>query len=230
LRPIPLLKIRSLRLACATLDPSRFPKSPRAEVAVSGRSNVGKSSLLNVLFERRNLARISKDPGKTRSINFYTVNDRFLLVDLPGYGYAKVSIDLRNAWMRTVHSYIEKRDTLTGVVQLIDARHPPSTDDLSMIARLIESGRPFIVVFTKADKVTRAERRRVVDAFRARFADISVFVRSLDTQSSKETKRRASHTVDVEALFFSARTGEGKEKLWSWILERIEDVGERRDE
>ena len=192
------------------------------EVAISGRSNVGKSSLLNTLFERRNLARISKDPGKTRSINFYAVNDRFYLVDLPGYGYAKVSLETRTAWTRVVHSYLEKRAAVAGVVQLIDSRHAPTKDDLSMIARLIESARPFIVVFTKADKVSKSERQRVAGEFRAHFENISAFVPPSEAGSPKGAKVRPSRVVDVEAVFFSARTGEGKRELWSWIVDRIQ--------
>lgn len=214
--------IRSLKFVRATLDPSGFPKTAWAEVAVAGRSNVGKSSLLNTLFEWKNLARISKAPGKTRSINFYAVNDRFHLVDLPGYGYAKVSIEMRRAWMRAIHSYIASRPTLAGVVQLIDARHPPTEDDLSMIARLVESGRPFIVVFTKADKVSRSERGRVANDFNAGLAGLSAHARSLEGAGSKAKGVRPRKEVDIEAIFFSAKTGEGREELWSWILARIE--------
>jgi len=229
------VRIRSLRLASATLDPKRFPKSPWREVAVSGRSNVGKSSLLNTLFDRKNLARISKDPGKTRSINFYAVNDRFYLVDLPGYGYAKVSLETRAAWTRVMTAYLEKRAAVAGVVQLIDSRHAPTKDDLTMMARLIESARPFIVVFTKADKVSKPERARVASEFRKRFADLSAYAPGAGSEpggtaapglgegpAESGAGPRESRSVDVEALFFSSRTGEGKEALWRWILERVE--------
>jgi len=214
--------IRSLKFVRAALEPSGFPKTSWAEVAVAGRSNVGKSSLLNTLFERKNLARISKAPGKTRSINFYAVNERFHLVDLPGYGYAKVSVEMRRAWMRAIHAYVAGRPALAGVVQLIDARHPPTEDDMAMLARLVESGRPFIVVFTKADKIARSERRRVAHDFNDALAGLSAHARALDGAGSKAAAGKTAKAVDIEALFFSARTGEGRDELWSWILARIE--------
>ena len=210
------MKIRSLTIACSTLDPSRFPKSPWAEVAVSGRSNVGKSSLLNILFERKNFARISKDPGKTRTINFYAVNDRFYLVDLPGYGYARVAMAARKAWAHVVEQYIEERRALAGVVQLIDARHAPSADDCIMITRLIESRRQFLVVFTKSDKISRDERSRALRDFRKSFEDI---VLALPAVKQHEAGGAPSDSgkLTVPALFFSSETREGKKELWDWI-------------
>jgi GTP-binding protein len=198
----PVLKIRSLAVACTTLDPARFPKSPWKEIAVSGRSNVGKSSLLNTLFERKNFARISNEPGKTRTINFYAVNDRFYLVDVPGYGFARLSADTRKSWLAVIDGYIERRPALAGVVQLVDARHAPSKDDVERIALIARSGRPFIVVFTKVDKISRDER------FRA--------VRELN-----ESVEGVAGGAAAPTIFFSAKTGEGKNDLWRWIAERI---------
>ena len=214
------MKIRSLAIACSTLDPSRFPKSPWAEVAVSGRSNVGKSSLLNILFERKNFARISKDPGKTRTINFYAVNDRFYLVDLPGYGYARVAVKARKAWAHVVEQYIEERRALAGVVQLIDARHAPSADDCIMITRLIESRRQFLVVFTKSDKIPRAERSRALRDFQKSFEDI-VLAFPAAKQHDAVVPPSDSGKLTVPALFFSSETREGKEELWDWISELL---------
>lgn len=210
------MKIRSLAIACSTLDPSRFPKSPWAEVAVSGRSNVGKSSLLNILFERKNFARISKDPGKTRTINFYAVNDRFYLVDLPGYGYARVAMAARKAWAHVVEQYIEERRALAGVVQLIDARHAPSADDCIMITRLIESRRQFLVVFTKSDKISRDERSRALRDFRKSFEDIVLALPAVE-QHDAGGAPSDSGKLTVPALFFSSETREGKKELWDWI-------------
>ena len=215
------MKIRSLKVACTTLDPARFPNSPWAEVAVAGRSNVGKSSLLNTLFERKNFARISKDPGKTRTVNFYTVNDRFYLVDLPGYGFARISAETRAGWTKVIYAYIESRPSLAGVVQLIDARHEPSKEDVGMIERLVASERQFIVVFTKADKIPKAQRFRTVKDFNecaAGVARIDVFGAE---HSPGGTDAAGGAVVAVPAIFFSARTGEGKEDLWRWISERI---------
>jgi GTP-binding protein len=197
----PVMKIRSLAVACTTLDPARFPKSPWKEIAVSGRSNVGKSSLLNTLFERKNFARISNEPGKTRTINFYAVNDRFYLVDFPGYGFARLSAETRRSWLAVIETYIETREALAGVVQLVDARHAPSREDVERIAHIARSGRPFIVVFTKVDKISRDDRFRAV----------------------RELNESVSGAVGaaVPTIFFSAKTGEGKEDLWRWIAERI---------
>jgi GTP-binding protein len=203
------------------LDPSRFPRSPWPEVAVSGRSNVGKSSLLNVLFGRRNFARISKDPGKTRSINFYAVNDRFYLVDLPGYGYARVSAESRANWMRVVERYVADRPALAGVAQLIDSRREPSPDDRRIIERLIASRRQFLVVFTKADKISRAERPRVLRAFHESFEKLALVLPHANTRPEGDTGSDSS-ALRVPALFFSSETGEGKEELWGWISALVE--------
>jgi len=217
----PLLKLVSLRIACTTLEPSQFPNSPWSEIAVSGRSNVGKSSLLNTLFERKNLARISNDPGKTRTVNFYAVNDRFYLVDLPGYGYARVAAAARQQWARTIRSYIEGRETLRGVVQLIDSRHAPSEEDRVTSVRLIENGRPFIVVFTKADKISRSERSRVVREFNESLEGTGLAVRVAPKGPPLGGRDETVAAPESTALFFSAKTGEGREELWRWISERI---------
>ena len=185
-------------------------------MAVSGRSNVGKSSLLNILFERKNFARISKDPGKTRTINFYAVNDRFYLVDLPGYGYARVAVKARKAWAHVVEQYIEERRALAGVVQLIDARHAPSVDDCIMITRLIESRRQFLVVFTKSDKISRDERSRALRDFRKSFEDIVLALPAVK-QHAAVVPPSDLGKLTVPALFFSSETREGKKELWDWI-------------
>ena len=215
------MKIRNLAIACTSLDPARFPKSPWAEIAVAGRSNVGKSSLLNTLFERKNYARTSKDPGKTRTINFYAVNDRFYLVDLPGYGFARSSAETRQSWTKVIHSYVESRAALAGVVQLIDARREPSREDVEMIRRLVLSERQFIIVFTKADKVSRAGRPRMVRDFNERLAGVARIDLFESERSEGAVNPESGAVVDVPAIFFSARTGEGKSDLWTWISERI---------
>jgi GTP-binding protein len=189
-------------------------------VAVSGRSNVGKSSLLNILFERKNFARISKDPGKTRTINFYVVNDRFYLVDLPGYGYARVAVGARKNWAHVVEQYIEERRTLAGVVQLLDARHAPSRDDCAVIARLIESRRQFLIVFTKSDKISRAERSRALRDFHDSFENVILAFPSAGKHPSGEAQADPG-TLTVPALFFSSETREGKKELWSWIAAHL---------
>lgn len=210
------MKIKSLKLACSDLDPSRFPQTSWMEIAVSGRSNVGKSSLLNTILGRRNFARISKQPGKTRTVNFYLVNDRFYLVDLPGYGYAKVSSGMRKDWLRAISGYIGDRTALGGVIQLVDSRHPPSKDDLKMLQRLVDSGRAFLVVLTKADKIRRSERQRVVEEFKRHFEGLSV-----DIYTHEESGIQKNESIDVPFIFFSSKTGEGKELIWRWVKDRI---------
>jgi len=199
------------------LDPGRFPRTPWKEVAVSGRSNVGKSSLLNTILGRRNIARVSKDPGKTRTVNFFLVNDRFYLVDLPGYGYAKVSAEMRARWRRLIIDYFEQRDSIGGVVQLVDSRHPSMKDDLLMIEKLAESQRPFLIVLTKADKVGRGHRQRVLKELREHLGGSPLDL--IGEEAAGESRRGGQDHLPV--LFFSAKTGEGRDALWDWISNHI---------
>ena len=166
------------------------PVSELPEIAFSGRSNVGKSSLLNKLVRRKALARVSGTPGKTREINFFRVNDAFHLVDLPGYGYARVSKAARDTWRPLIEGYLQTSAHLRGVVQLIDARHAPSSDDLRMMDFLASLGVPTIVVATKVDKLSRAERGSTLAALTARLG-----------------------IEDEQLIPFSARTGEGRDEL-----------------
>ncbi|MFA4948445.1 MAG: ribosome biogenesis GTP-binding protein YihA/YsxC [Candidatus Krumholzibacteriia bacterium] len=215
------MKIRSLAVACTTLDAARFPKSPWKEIAVSGRSNVGKSSLLNTLFERKNFARISNEPGKTRTMNFYAVNDRFYLVDFPGYGFARLSSETRKDWLRIIDTYIDERSALAGVVQLVDARHAPSKEDVERIEHIAGSERPFIVVFTKVDKISNADRFRAVREFNESVEGIARIAAIDKRDVGEEPAAGGSVGAAAPALFFSAKTGEGREDLWRWIMERI---------
>ncbi|MEK7240046.1 MAG: ribosome biogenesis GTP-binding protein YihA/YsxC [Gemmatimonadota bacterium] len=128
------------------------------EVAFSGRSNVGKSSLLNRLVRRKAFARVSKTPGRTREINFFSVNKEFVLADLPGYGYAKVSKEKKSEWGRLIEGYLRNNPDLRGVVQLLDARRDPTPDDLRMFDLLAEIGLPALVAVTKIDKLSARER------------------------------------------------------------------------
>ena len=138
------------------------PESTLPEVAFAGRSNVGKSSLLNVLLRRRKAARVSKTPGRTREINFFRVNDAFLLVDLPGYGYARVSKERRSEWKPLIEGYLQSSPNLRGLVLLLDSRREPSDDDRDMLAFLAERGTPVLIAITKMDKFgTDAGRDRV---------------------------------------------------------------------
>ena len=153
------LVIRDIEFLGGMASPTgwRPPDLTLPEVAFSGRSNVGKSSLLNALVKRKALARVSKTPGKTREINFFRVNHQFVLADLPGYGFARVAKSTRVAWRPLIEGYLRISAPLRGVVQLIDSRHPPSADDLQMLEFLAEIGAPTVVVLTKIDKLRAAE-------------------------------------------------------------------------
>lgn len=144
----------------------QIPPSDGIEIAFSGRSNVGKSSLINRIFGRKSLARVSSQPGKTATINFYELeNIRF--ADLPGYGYAKVSKSEKERWSGLIGGYLsDGRRDLELIFQLVDMRHPPSADDIAMINYLIDSELPFVVVLTKADKLNRTERAARLEALR----------------------------------------------------------------
>src|SRR5687768_7653116 len=140
------------------------PDTQLPEVAFSGRSNVGKSSLINALVHRRKFARVSNTPGRTREINFFKVNDQFILADLPGYGYARISKEKRAAWRPLIEGYLKGSNALRGVVQLLDARRTPSEDDLQMLEFLAHRGTPTLVIATKVDKLRKSERdKRLTD-------------------------------------------------------------------
>jgi len=166
------------------------PPTDLPEVAFVGRSNVGKSSLLNALVRRKKFARVSNTPGRTREINFFKVNDTFVLVDLPGYGYAKVSKEKRNAWRPMIEGYLRGTTELRGIVLLLDVRRDPSDDDRAMVDFLADVGVPVIVVVTKADKL-----KQTVAAEQARAISDAL---GLDHD---------------QTILFSAVTGEGRNEL-----------------
>jgi len=149
------LVIRSLEFLgpMATVDGWR-PQNELPEVAFAGRSNVGKSSLLNKLVRRKAFARVSNTPGRTREINFFKVNDQFVLADLPGYGYARISKERKAEWRPLIEGYLRRSAALRGVVQLLDVRHDPTEDDRQMLDFLAELETPTVVVLTKVDKLT----------------------------------------------------------------------------
>lgn len=182
---------------------SQMPKSDRLEIAFSGRSNVGKSSLINKIFNRKSLAKVSSVPGKTVTINFFTLENIYI-VDLPGYGYAKVSKSEKKGWGDLIGGYLEnpERD-LELVFQLVDMRHAPTKDDIQMINFLIDSEIPFVIVFTKADKLKKTAREARMKAFAE---EIPCF-------------------EDITCVPFSTVTGEGVEQ----IREIIEEIAENAE-
>jgi len=161
-----MLKINKSDIVAVAVKPAQYPPDDMPEIAFAGRSNVGKSSLLNLLTGRRKLARVSGSPGKTRTINFYLVNDDFRIVDLPGYGYAKVSKSTTANWGDMMEMYFDSRQGLRKVIQLVDARHEPTKQDVQMYDYLRHYGLDGIVVATKADKISKRELQKNISVIR----------------------------------------------------------------
>ncbi|MDA8227342.1 MAG: ribosome biogenesis GTP-binding protein YihA/YsxC [Desulfitobacterium hafniense] len=149
--------IRSAEYVGSAVKPEQYPSAGMPEIALAGRSNVGKSSLINKFLNRKNLARVGATPGKTQTLNFYRVNNTWFFVDLPGYGYAKVSKQLKDQWGQMMQTYFSKRVNLRAVIQVVDIRHEPSVEDKEMHEFLIKAQVPTLVVATKADKISRGQ-------------------------------------------------------------------------
>lgn len=181
-----MLNIVKSELEAVAVKPSQYPKEGLVEIAFAGRSNVGKSSLLNLLTSRKNLARVSGAPGKTRTINFYRINDSFRIVDLPGYGYAKISRKVADQWGDMMEMYLENRHDLKKVIQLVDIRHEPTSLDKQMYEYLQYFGLDGIVVATKMDKVSGNELRKNISNIRKslnlRGDDVIIPISSLKRQ------------------------------------------------
>lgn len=175
----------------------QLPPAEKTEFAFAGRSNVGKSSLINKIFNRKSLARVSAVPGKTATVNFYKIDDCFL-VDLPGYGYAKIAKSDKLRWSELIEGYLMSGRDIALIFQLIDMRHPPSADDMHMINFMIDNELPFVIVLTKADKLSKRERAERMEGFR----------------------QEIEYFDDMTVIEFSAVTGEGADK----IREIIEEV------
>lgn len=158
--------IKNADLEAVATKKDQYPEALLAEIAFAGRSNVGKSSLLNLLTNRKKLARTSGNPGKTRTINFYNINNEFRIVDLPGYGYARASKSEMATWGKMMESYLEHRDNLLKVVQLVDIRHAPSAQDVQMYEYLRYYNLSGLVVATKADKVSANEKQKCLSLIR----------------------------------------------------------------
>ena len=184
------MKINTSDLEAVAVRAAQYPPEDLPEIAFAGRSNVGKSSLLNLITGRKALARVSGSPGKTRTINFYRCNDRFRIVDLPGYGYAKISRSESEKWGAMMESYLENRENLIKVVQLVDIRHKPSEQDVQMYEYLKYFELDGIVVATKADKIGSNEKKRslklISDTLGMSEDDIIITISSLKKSGHEE--------------------------------------------
>ncbi|NLC07902.1 MAG: YihA family ribosome biogenesis GTP-binding protein [Syntrophomonadaceae bacterium] len=189
------MKITSAEFVLSVASPAQYPRDNLPELALVGRSNVGKSSLINKLVGRRALARTSSTPGKTRHLNFYRINNCWYWVDLPGYGFARVSKSMRSEWQKLIERYLKNRQTLRGVIQLMDIRHPPTADDIQMYQWLRYYDLPTILVVTKADKISRGRW----------------------PQHLKVIRQALGLPSEQPLIVFSAETGVGVEELGAQI-------------
>lgn len=193
------MKVRQAEFVTSAVRPEQYPRESRPEIAFAGRSNVGKSTLLNILLNRRGLAKTSKKPGKTRLINFFDINGEVFFVDLPGYGFARVSKKERMLWQQSITQYICGREQLRLVLHLVDARHKPNDADRALLDMLDEARVPVLVVATKADKLRLRDRKPAL------------------------TQIREGLEIDEDALIllYSAETKEGLRELWDIIDECV---------
>lgn len=194
-----MLKISDCRYLYSVVNAEDLKDEPYPQVAFTGRSNVGKSSLLNRLVGIKNIAKVSQTPGKTRAVNYFLTNTNLMLVDLPGFGYAKVSKSIKEHWGELIEAYLLDNDRLKGVVHLVDSRHPPTPLDQGLNEWLNQNGLNYLVVMTKIDKLSGNQVGK----------------------SLAQTKRALVLTVGTEPLMFSAKTGRGKRELLGWIDSRI---------
>lgn len=190
------MKITSAEFVKSAFERSHWVVDGRPEIAFLGRSNVGKSSLINSLLLRKGLARTSNTPGRTQSINFFLINDSFLFSDLPGYGYAKVSKTMRSDWGKMAEEYLSDREELALCIQLIDSRHPPTPLDIQLNDWLKHHEKPFIVVATKADKSSK-------------------------TELAKSLKLAKSTLAGSRILTYSATKAHGRDEVWTEIMQAI---------
>lgn len=191
------MNIHNVQFEISAVSEKQYPKRKLTEIAMVGRSNVGKSSLINKVLNRKNFARVSSKPGKTATINFYNLDNCLYLVDLPGYGYAKVSKQEKEKWGSMIQHYLDVREELKHIFLLVDARHAPSADDRMMLEWIRYFNKPFTVIATKADKLKPSQREAAFD----------LIAETLEIEQE-------------ELITFSAENGEGKDKVLA-ILEAM---------
>lgn len=192
--------IKSLNLETVCGITSTLPNNQHIEIAFAGKSNVGKSSLINALVNRKSYARTSSEPGKTQTINFYNINDSLYFVDLPGYGYAKVSQELKAKWGKLIERYLTTSQMLRIIFLLVDIRHAPSQNDKDMYDFIVNSGYNPIIIATKLDKIKRSQQAKQI----------------------KLIKTGLNVIPDTPIIPFSAQTKQGRDELWELIEEYIE--------
>ncbi len=202
------MNVNNVNLAAVAVRKEQYPEGGLPEVAFAGKSNVGKSSLINAMINRKALARTSGSPGKTRTINFYNVENSLMFVDLPGYGYARTSKSEQEKWGKMIEGYLMKREYLKGIILLIDIRHEPGENDKMMYEWLRHYGHKIIIVATKSDKLKRSQINK----------HLSVIIKSLNLEK------------DDIIIPFSSENKSGKDELWEvieeLILENYEEAGE----
>ena len=193
------MKVNKAEFTISAVSPAQYPDGDLPEIALSGRSNVGKSSFINTLLNRKNLARTSGKPGKTQLLNFFNIDDKLRFVDVPGYGYAKVSKTERAKWGKMIEEYLTSRENLRAVVSLVDFRHEPSADDVQMYEFLKYYEIPVIVVATKADKIPRGKWNK----------------------NESVIKKKLDFDKDDDFIVFSSVNKDGLDAAWDAILEKI---------
>ncbi|WP_243386143.1 ribosome biogenesis GTP-binding protein YihA/YsxC [Bacillus kexueae] len=193
------MKIKSADIVISAVKKEQYPSDGLPEIALAGRSNVGKSSFINRLINRKNLARTSSKPGKTQTLNFYIINEQFHFVDVPGYGFAKVSKKEREAWGKMIETYLTSRNELKAVVLIVDVRHAPTNDDVMMYDFLKYYNIPVIVIATKADKIPKGKWQKHL----------------------KVVKETLQMDPSDELILFSSETGKGKEEAWAVLLKAM---------
>lgn len=194
------MQVNNVSMNLSAVSSKQYPAEGYPEIALLGRSNVGKSSLINTLINRKSFARTSSTPGKTQTLNFYNIEDQLYLVDVPGYGFAKVSKKQREEFGIMIEEYLTTRDVLKGVVILVDGRHTPSEDDVSMYQFVSYYHIPTLVVATKMDKVKGNQWNKTI--------------------SQVKTTMGVNQTDNLQ--LFSSETKHGKEEVWNWIEEHMQ--------
>jgi len=193
------MKVHNVEMVISAVRPNQYPEDGFPEFALAGRSNVGKSSFINKMIGRKSLARISSKPGKTQTLNFYKIEEQLFFVDVPGYGYAKVSKTEREAWGKMIEQYFTDREPLKAVVQIVDLRHAPSADDCMMYDFLKHFDIPVIIIATKADKVKKAQWAK----------------------QKKLVKTTLDMVPSDPLIVFSSETGMGFDEAWAEIENRM---------